>query len=116
MPSLFFNKVAGLWPATLIKKRLWHRCFPVNFAKFLRTPLQNTSGRLLLLTFFEYTSRGTIMEIKTLPCFLGNPSVCDLVIYTLYINIYITYFTMINFVETLILLYLCLRRIKYIHT
>ena len=20
------------------KKRLWHRCFPVNFAKFLRTP------------------------------------------------------------------------------
>ena len=37
------------WPATLLKKRLWHRCFPVNFAKFLRTPfLQNTSGRLLL--------------------------------------------------------------------
>ena len=26
-------------------KSLWHRCFPVNFAKFLRTPfLQNTSG------------------------------------------------------------------------
>ena len=21
-----------------IKKRLWHRCFPVNFAQFLRTP------------------------------------------------------------------------------
>ena len=38
--SLFFNKVAGL--------RLWHRCFPVNFAKFLRTPfLQNTLWRLL---------------------------------------------------------------------
>ena len=32
-----------------IKKRHWHRCFPVNFAKFLRTPfLQKTSGRLLL--------------------------------------------------------------------
>ena len=32
-------------PATLLKKRLWHRHFPVNFAKFLRTPfLQNTSG------------------------------------------------------------------------
>ena len=28
-----------------IKKRLWHRCFPVNFAKFLRTPFsQDTSG------------------------------------------------------------------------
>ena len=43
----FCNKVAG--PATLLKKRLWHRCFPVNFVEFLRTPfLQNTTGRLLL--------------------------------------------------------------------
>ena len=43
--SLFFNKVAGLRSATLLKKRLWHRCFPVNFAKFLRTPfLHNTSS------------------------------------------------------------------------
>ena len=41
--GLIFNKVAGLRSATLLKKRLWHRCFPVNFAKFLRTPfLQNT--------------------------------------------------------------------------
>ena len=43
--SLFFNKVADLRPATLLKKRLWHRCFPVNFVKFVRTLfLQNTSG------------------------------------------------------------------------
>ena len=35
--SLFFNKVAGLRPAILLKKSLWHGCFPVNFAKFLRT-------------------------------------------------------------------------------
>ena len=42
----FFNKVAGL---SLLKKRPWHRCFPVNLAKFLRTPfLQNICGRLLL--------------------------------------------------------------------
>ena len=34
--SLFFNKVAGLKPATLLKERLWHRCFPVNFGKFVR--------------------------------------------------------------------------------
>ena len=61
---LFFNKVAGLRLATLLKKRLWHRyfpglqlylkkrlwhrCFPVNFVKVLRTSfLQNTSGQLL---------------------------------------------------------------------
>ena len=37
--SIFFNKVTGLRPATLLKKRLWHRCFPVNFEKFLRTPM-----------------------------------------------------------------------------
>ena len=47
--SLFFDTVAGLRPGTLIKKRLWYRYFPVNFAKFLRTPyLQNTSGRMFL--------------------------------------------------------------------
>ena len=32
-------------PATLLKKRFWHRCFPVNFAKFLITLFsQNNSG------------------------------------------------------------------------
>ena len=47
--SLFFNKVSGLRPATLLKKRLQQRCFPVNFLKFLGTPfLQKTSQRLLL--------------------------------------------------------------------
>ena len=35
---LFFNKVPGLRPVTLLKKRLWHRCFPDSFGKFLRTP------------------------------------------------------------------------------
>ena len=46
--SLFFNKVAGLRPVTLLKKD-WHRCFPLNSPRILRTPfLQNTSGRLLL--------------------------------------------------------------------
>ena len=47
--SFFFNKAACLRPVTLLKKWLWHMCFPVNFTKFLRTPfLRNTSGRLLL--------------------------------------------------------------------
>ena len=34
--SLFFNKDAGLRAAALLKKRLWHKCFTVNFAKFLK--------------------------------------------------------------------------------
>ena len=37
----FFNK------ATLLKKWLWHRCFPVNFAEFLRTAFLQNTGRLL---------------------------------------------------------------------
>ena len=52
--SLFFSKVAGFGPVVLLKKRLRHRCFPVKFVKFLRTPfLQDTSGRLLLLHFLS---------------------------------------------------------------
>ena len=44
-----YSMKKDLRPAVLLKKRLWHRCFPVNFAKFLRRPfLQNTSGRLFL--------------------------------------------------------------------
>ena len=37
--SLFFNS--------------WHRCFPVNFAKFLRTPFQQDTSRQLLLSFYK---------------------------------------------------------------
>ena len=40
---------SSLRSATLLKKRLWHWCFPVNFTKFLRTTfLQNTFGQLFL--------------------------------------------------------------------
>ena len=35
--SFFFNKVAGLRLATLLKKRLWHRCFPVNSREISKT-------------------------------------------------------------------------------
>ena len=49
--SLIFNKVAGPRPATLLKKRLWHRCFHVNFVKFLRTPFLTEHPRWLLLMF-----------------------------------------------------------------
>ena len=42
--SVLFNKVAGIRPATLLKRRPWHRCFYVNFAKLPRTTFfQNTS-------------------------------------------------------------------------
>ena len=50
-----FNKVAGVKAYNFIKKRLRHRCFPVNTAKifknsfFYRTPLIAASGFLTKL-------------------------------------------------------------------
>ena len=47
--SVFPGNLLQAAPATLLKNTLCHRCFPMNFAKFLRTPFpQNTLGRLLL--------------------------------------------------------------------
>ena len=61
---LFFNKVADLRPATLLKKRLWHRCFPVNFVKFLRTPLFTEHLWWLLLNKSKLILEATIIYIK----------------------------------------------------
>ena len=48
-PVLESLKVACFQTCNVIKKRLQHRCFHVNFAKFVRTPfLQSNSGRLFL--------------------------------------------------------------------
>ena len=43
--SLSFNKVACLRSATLLKKRLWHRFFPVNFAEFCKISKNTFSYR-----------------------------------------------------------------------
>ena len=68
--SLLFNKVSGLRTATLLKRRLRHRCFPVNLAKFLKntfftehlrttasdsSAMQNISEKCTwhILTFFD---------------------------------------------------------------
>ena len=62
--SLFFNKVAALRPATLLKNRLWHRCFPVNFVKFLRTPFYTEHLWWLLpdcSNFFQFFLCSTIL-------------------------------------------------------
>ena len=66
--SLFLDKVASLMLATLLKKKLWHMCFPVDSAKFLGAPfLQNTSGRLLLwcpLKLYTYLKKGYLRFFK----------------------------------------------------
>ena len=56
----FFKKCV-LRPAKLFEKSVCHRCFPVKFAKFLRTPfLQNTSGRLLLIIAYYCFQCGSL--------------------------------------------------------
>ena len=55
MPESFLDKGAGFRPGTLLKKRLWHRCFPVNFVKSLRTPFLTEHLRWLLLNVELYS-------------------------------------------------------------
>ena len=63
--SLFFNEATDLRPATLLKKRLWHKRFPVDFAKFLRTPFftEHLQWLLLILTHFR-SSRPEVFNKK----------------------------------------------------
>ena len=64
--AYLLNKIAGLKPVTLLKKRAWHRFFPVNFAKFLRTTFLIEHLQWLCLKLFLecqsiwYFNRNTI--------------------------------------------------------
>ena len=67
--SLLFNKGWGIRPATLLKKKLWHRCFPVNYAKFLRSTFHRTPPGLLLSgnelqNLLKLLIQNSIIEIK----------------------------------------------------
>ena len=53
--SLFFN-------------RLWHRCFPVNFTKFLRTLFLTEHLRWLLLYYHCYCQHLNIFNTNTQCC------------------------------------------------
>ena len=78
--SLFFNKIAGLRPEISLQKRLWHRYFPANFAKFLRTPFLTERIRWLLLFFI-------LTELKWLACLIKNCFFMDWFCYDLIILI-----------------------------
>ena len=64
--SLFFNKVADLRPATLLKKRIWHRCFPVNLA------VNNTFFYWTPPVAASYASAATQWQIWDLKCKVAN--------------------------------------------
>ena len=58
--SLFFNKV----PSFLLKKILWHRCFPANFVKFLRTHFFIEPLWWLLLMFLNLTTSTQVFPVN----------------------------------------------------
>ena len=46
----------------LIKKRLWHKCFLVNLAKFLRTPFLQNTRKISKNTFLTEHLWATVSE------------------------------------------------------
>ena len=67
MSEFLFHKVAGLRAYSFIKKRLQHRCFLVNAAKFLRTHILKSTSRRQLDKMIKYhwnEERGPRMYLK----------------------------------------------------
>ena len=63
--AIDFLGTLGLKAYNFIKKRLRHRCFPVNIAKFLSTPiLKNICKRLLLWMCVLWTP---LVKVASLP-------------------------------------------------
>ena len=69
--SLSFKKIAGLRSATLLRKRPWHRCFPVNFVKFLRTPFFIEHLWWLLL-YHDLTNFWWLFDVKISTYLIGS--------------------------------------------
>ena len=77
--SLFLNNVAGLRPETLLKKRLWRRCFSCEFCEisknifFYRTPPQDCFFFYPMLFHWSFTlsSENIRKSAVVFRCFLG---------------------------------------------
>ena len=50
--------------ANLLKKRLWHKCFPLNIANFLRTPFLIGHLQWLLLYWDQGFSQGNFSSVS----------------------------------------------------
>ena len=82
-----FNNVEGLQACNFIKKIFQHWCFPMKFAKFLRTPiLKNICERLLLFVSPQNTitmSGGEFgLDETSTECILFN----QMQLYNLYVS------------------------------
>ena len=77
----FFNKVVGLRPATLLKKRLQLRCCPVTFREFSRIPFYKSppvvASQRTIFVEFEHTFSVWATFLSETGCFgdLANNTV-----------------------------------------
>ena len=65
MLESLFNKVADIEACNVIKKRLQHRCFSMNIAKFLGTPILKNICERMLLKITRYTGTKWIILLIT---------------------------------------------------
>ena len=70
--------VKSLRPATLLKKRLWHRCFLVSFVKFLRISFPHNSPRRLLLLVGRFWLKIANRDSRTTYFYVALSCVCPL--------------------------------------
>ena len=63
----------GHRPATLLKKRLWHQCFPVNFKKTFKSTFFIEHLWWLLLYMFEVYFRVNCVLMKKTKQVIRNP-------------------------------------------
>ena len=57
-----FDKVAVIQPSNFNKERLQHRCFPVNIANFLKTPILKNICEWLLLLIVIFSQENNYMQ------------------------------------------------------
>ena len=87
MSESLFNKVASLRPATLFKRRLWHRCFPLGDC-FYRFPM--SYRKETFITFYDFS-------VKVYQCFNQgveqDSMVCFMYCFFFYFQYYIKLFS-----------------------
>ena len=60
--------------SSFLRKRLWHRCFPMNFAKFLRTPFLTEHLRwLLYISGVLKTDKSECCSLQVCKFLMRNP-------------------------------------------
>ena len=82
MPETVLTKLQALRlrPTTLLKRSLWHRCFLVNFVKFLKIPFFTEHLRWLLL--IEFKSYDEVIVNYSANLYLFNSTTVETLVFS----------------------------------